>query len=87
MAKHHDTGYRELFSHPEVVQQLIEGFAPAELAELMDFSTLKKHNGHYITPLDGTSGCLRDGAAGTPGLSPGLPAAPALLSGRRGPLY
>ena len=22
---HHDTGYKELFSHPEFVQQLIEG--------------------------------------------------------------
>ena len=53
MANHHDTGYRELFSYPEFVQQLIEGFAPGEIAELMDFSTLKKHNGHYITPLFG----------------------------------
>ncbi|MEA1050409.1 Rpn family recombination-promoting nuclease/putative transposase [Lamprobacter modestohalophilus] len=51
MAKHHDTGYKELFSHPEFVQQLIEGFAPAEIASLMDFSTLKNHSGHYITPL------------------------------------
>ncbi|WP_200242499.1 hypothetical protein [Lamprobacter modestohalophilus] len=39
MAKHHDTGYKELFSHPEFFQQLIEGFAPAEIAALMDFST------------------------------------------------
>jgi len=51
MVHHHDTGYRELFSHPEFVQQLIEGFASDEISELMDFSTLKKHNGHYITPL------------------------------------
>ena len=48
---HHDTGYKELFSHPEFVQQLMEGFAPPEIAGLMDFTTLKKHNGHYITPL------------------------------------
>ncbi|WP_447042917.1 Rpn family recombination-promoting nuclease/putative transposase [Vreelandella sp. H-I2] len=48
---HHDTGYKELFSYPEFVQQLIEGFAPAEIAQLMDFSTLKSHGGHYITPL------------------------------------
>ena len=27
-SQHHDTGYKELFSHPECVQQLIEGFAP-----------------------------------------------------------
>jgi hypothetical protein len=38
---HHDTGYKELFSYPEFVQQLVEGFAPTEIAQLMDFSTLK----------------------------------------------
>lgn len=48
---HHDTGYKELFSYPEFVQQLIEGFALSEIAGLMDFSTLKNHSGHYITPL------------------------------------
>ncbi|MDQ7734026.1 Rpn family recombination-promoting nuclease/putative transposase [Halomonas sp. SpR1] len=47
----HDTGYKELFSYPEFVQQLIEGFAPGEIAKLMDFSTLKSHSGNYITPL------------------------------------
>ncbi len=51
MAKHHDTGYKELFSHPEFVQQLIEGFVSSEIAELMDFTTLKNHSGNYITPL------------------------------------
>src|SRR5690554_1054193 len=51
MSNHHNTGYKELFSHPEFVQQLIEGFAPNEIAKLMDFSTLKKHNDHYITPV------------------------------------
>ncbi|MFN2349994.1 MAG: Rpn family recombination-promoting nuclease/putative transposase [Thioalkalivibrio sp.] len=48
---YHDTGYKELFSYPEFVQQLIEGFVPAQIAGLMDFSTLKNHNGNYITPL------------------------------------
>jgi hypothetical protein len=44
---HHDTGYKALFSHPEFVQQLIEGFAPPEIAQLMDFSTLENHSGNY----------------------------------------
>ena len=44
---HHDTGYKELFSHPEFVQQLIEGFAPSEIADLMDFNTLKNHSGMF----------------------------------------
>lgn len=48
---YHDTGYKELFSYPELVQQLIEGFAPPELAQMMDFSTLQLHSGNYITPL------------------------------------
>lgn len=50
-SRHHDTGYKELFSHPEFVQQLIEGFVPAEIAGLMDFGTLQMHSGNYITPL------------------------------------
>ena len=25
-SQHHDTGYKEVFSYPEFVQQLIEGF-------------------------------------------------------------
>lgn len=50
-SQHHDTGYKELFSHPEFVQQLIEGFAPPEIAGLMDFETLRVHSGNYITPL------------------------------------
>ncbi|WP_242476718.1 Rpn family recombination-promoting nuclease/putative transposase [Halochromatium glycolicum] len=51
ISNHHDTGYKELFSHPEFVQQLIEGFAPPEIAALMDFSTLRNHSGNYITRL------------------------------------
>ena len=48
---HHDTGYKELFSYPEFVQQLLEGFAPSEISGMMDFSTLQNHSGNYITPL------------------------------------
>jgi predicted transposase/invertase (TIGR01784 family) len=50
-SNYHDTGYKELFSHPEFVQQLIEGFAPTEIAQLMNFKTLTLHSGNYITPL------------------------------------
>jgi predicted transposase/invertase (TIGR01784 family) len=46
----HDTGYKLLFSHATLVQQLLEGFAPAELVALLDFSTLRIENGSYITP-------------------------------------
>jgi predicted transposase YdaD len=47
---YHDTGYKLLFSHAELVQQLLEGFAPAELVKLLDFTTLTLVNGSYVTP-------------------------------------
>lgn len=51
MAKHYDTAYKEVFSYPEFVQQLIEGFMPSEIANMIDFTSLKLHSGNYITPL------------------------------------
>lgn len=51
-SNHHDIAYKELFSYPEFVQQLIEGFAPGDIAALMNFTTLKQLNGHYVTPLN-----------------------------------
>lgn len=45
-----DEIYKQLFSHPSFVRQLIEGFAPPELAQQLDFATLKNHSGEYITP-------------------------------------
>ncbi len=51
MSKQHDTGYKELFSYPELVQQLMEGFAPPEVSNILDYTTLKQHSGNYITPL------------------------------------
>ena len=46
----HDTGYKLLFSHAELVQQLLVGFAPPELVKLLDFGTLTLANGSYVTP-------------------------------------
>lgn len=51
MPNHHDAGYKELFSYPELVKQLMEGFAPPEISQLLDYTTLKQHPGNYITPL------------------------------------
>ena len=39
MAKH-DTSYKELFSHPEMVADLIRGFVREEWVAQLDFSTL-----------------------------------------------
>lgn len=51
MVNDHETGYKDLFHYPELVQQLIEGFAPPSVAALMDFTTLSDQSGNAITPL------------------------------------
>lgn len=52
MRKRHDTAYKELFSYPELVQALLEGFVSEPISQLLDFQTLQNHSGNYITPLD-----------------------------------
>ena len=47
----HDTGYKELFSHPEFIEALLDGFVPQDISSLLDYSTLNSHPGNYITPL------------------------------------
>ena len=51
MSRTHDTGYKELFSHPEFVEALLDGFIPHQISSLLDYSSLQSHPGHYITPL------------------------------------
>ena len=51
MVMHHDTGYKELFSHPEFVEALLVGFVPQSISQLLDYSTLTSQPNHYITPL------------------------------------
>jgi len=46
----HDTGYKFLFSHAELVRELLEVFAPPGLSELLDYSTLRPQPGSFITP-------------------------------------
>lgn len=49
MATPHDTGYKALFSHPEMVRDLILGFVPDEWLHSLDYSTLEKVPGSYVT--------------------------------------
>lgn len=51
MNRTHDTGYKELFSHPEFVEVLLDGFIPHQISSLPDYSSLQSHPSHYITPL------------------------------------
>ena len=46
----HDTGYRYLFSHADLVRELLEVFAPPGVTELLDYATLRPEAGTFITP-------------------------------------
>ena len=41
----HDTGYRLLFSHPEMVRDLLTGFVPESWVAELDLDTLEKVSG------------------------------------------
>ena len=45
----HDNSYKSLFSHPEMVRDLIVGFLPAEWVQDFDMGTLERKNGNYVT--------------------------------------
>ena len=46
----HDNGYKRLFSHPEMVADLLRGFVREEWVARLDFSTLERVSGSYVTP-------------------------------------
>lgn len=50
MAHLHDTGYKFLFSHADLVRELLEVFAPPGVAELLNYATLRPETGNFITP-------------------------------------
>ena len=65
----HDNAYKNLFTHPQVVQDLLRGFVHEDWVQEIDFSTLEKASGSYVSDdlrdreddIPGASG------AGTPG--------------------
>jgi predicted transposase/invertase (TIGR01784 family) len=46
----HDNGYKRLFSHPEMVADLLRGFVREDWVRDLDFSTLERVSGSYVTP-------------------------------------
>ncbi|MBI4861116.1 MAG: Rpn family recombination-promoting nuclease/putative transposase [Candidatus Riflebacteria bacterium] len=48
-AKFSDRGYRRLFSHPRMVEDLLRAFVSPDLAREFDFSALKKRSVSYVT--------------------------------------
>lgn len=49
MAHEHDSGYKFLFSSPEMVRDLILGFVPDAWLHSLDYSTLEKVPGSYVS--------------------------------------
>jgi hypothetical protein len=45
----HDEGYKLLFSHPRMVEDLLRGFVEQDWVGNLDFSTLEKASGHYVS--------------------------------------
>ena len=48
VAMDHDHSYKLLFSHPEMVADLIRGFVREDWVEHLDFSSLEKVSGTYV---------------------------------------
>jgi predicted transposase/invertase (TIGR01784 family) len=46
----HDNGYKALFSHPEMVADLIRGFVHEDWVRNLDFATLERVDGSFVTP-------------------------------------
>jgi predicted transposase/invertase (TIGR01784 family) len=46
----HDNGYKALFSHPAMVADLIRGYVHEDWVRDLDFSTLEKIDGSFVTP-------------------------------------
>ncbi len=49
MADYYDHSYRQLFSHPELIRDLLEGFVHEDWIKGLDLNTLEKVNGTYIS--------------------------------------
>jgi len=45
----HDSSYKYFFSHARMVEDLLKGFVREEWVGNLDFSTLEKVNGNYVS--------------------------------------
>ena len=45
----HDCGYKQLFSFPAMVADLIRGFVREKWVDDLDFDTLERKNGSYVS--------------------------------------
>ncbi|MEC5164225.1 MULTISPECIES: Rpn family recombination-promoting nuclease/putative transposase [unclassified Janthinobacterium] len=49
MAEEHDSGYKQLFSHPEMVRDLLSGFLPYAWARQLDLAAFERVNASYVS--------------------------------------
>src|SRR5688572_30499423 len=49
MSTDHDGDYKDLFSHPQMVRDLLSGFVPGQWIERLDFTTLARINASYVS--------------------------------------
>lgn len=49
MKRDHDHSYKQLFSYPEIVRDIIQGFVREEWVKELDFLSLEKVSGSYVT--------------------------------------
>ncbi|HCE6048598.1 TPA: Rpn family recombination-promoting nuclease/putative transposase, partial [Pseudomonas aeruginosa] len=45
----YDSAYKLLFSHPDLVRDLLRGFVPEQWVQRLDFSTLEKVSGQFVS--------------------------------------
>ena len=45
----HDNAYKHIFSHPTMVEDLLRGFVHEEWVQQLDFGTLEKASGSYVS--------------------------------------
>ena len=45
----HDKSYKKLFTHPEMIKDLLEGFVDAPFVKELDFSTAEKYNSEFTS--------------------------------------
>ncbi len=45
----HDSGYKQLFAFPAMVKDLLQGFVKEDWVEDLDFDTLERKNGSYVS--------------------------------------
>ena len=45
----HDSGYKQLFSFPAMVEDLLRGFVREKWVDALDFTTLERKNGSYVS--------------------------------------